>query len=146
MVTKAKRKKPDRKKLVPQAHSSGKTGAILQGGNWGNKGGGTLKAYRIRAQHLLERAQALERLADIIEGNVFDYVPVNRGKEGVDLVAVPAKVRDRILATERLEAAAGFSQRPQAPSAVAAAQFVILAPPKAKTTEEWLKMHQLGEA
>lgn len=114
-------------------------------------------AYRIRAQKMLEDAQALEYLKNVITGvegdtiiaKRIELVEENGERRRVVVTAfqqIPAKVRDRIEAVQTLEAAAGYVTRPAAPAPVVQAQFVVFAPPKAKTTAEWLKMHKLGRA
>lgn len=144
--------------LVPQAHG----GALRRGNQPGHTAGNHQAgrkdlAYRIRARHMLEEARALEYLKNVITGAEGDYVPVKTiqvvGK-GPDakpvqvtaLQMIPAKVTDRIDAIETLEAAAGYKTRPAAPTPVVQAQFVVLAPPKAKSAADWLKMHKLGRA
>lgn len=146
--------------LVPQPHG----GALLPGAGRGpakGRGGRPTQAYRIRAQKMLEDANALEYLKNVIVGLEGDTIAVKRivlmeEKVGDQVVKrpvqvtefqqIPAAVRDRIDAIETLEAAAGYKTRPAAPTPVVQAQYVIFAPAKAKTTTDWLKMHRLGKA
>lgn len=143
-------------KLARQPHG----GAIRVGG--GNPraketNGRKDMAYRIRAQKMLEDARALEYLKNVIVGLEGDTIAVKKvveieqdgDRKAVVVTAfqqIPAAVRDRIDAIETLEAAAGYVTRPAAPAPIVQAQYVVFAPPKAKTTKEWLAMHKLGKA
>ena len=143
-------------KMARQPHG----GAIRVGGGNPNKDiprGRKDLAYRIRAQHMLEEARALEYLKNVIVGLEGDTVLAKRieiveenGHKRPVVVTeyqqIPAKVRDRIEAVQTLEAAAGYVTRPAQPAPVVQHHFVVFAPPKAKSTAEWLKMHKLGKA
>lgn len=125
--------------LVPQPH-----GGALRRGNPGNRGGNHRSgrpdlAFRERARYLLERARGLEVMGMIVSGDILEMVRA----EGDTIIYGPTRNADRIRAFEVLRDSAGFKPK-DAPDGDESQGFVILAPPKAKTAEEWLRLHREG--
>ena len=123
--------------LIPQPH-----GGALRRGNPGNRGGnhGSGRpdlAVRERARYVAEKAKALDVLGKIVSGDILEMLRA----EGETVICGPTRSADRIKAAEVLLRVAGAVTGPP-PATPQDVAFVIQVPPKARTAEEWLRLHK----
>jgi len=114
-----------------------------RGGKIGNRGGKKPpNSFRTRMQLILERAKACEVTERIISGDISEVLGSTKTGE---LIVGTTKNRDRLAAIE-LASRIGYGLPGGAPVAEGTTVFVIVAPAKAKTAEQWLKQHKKGVA
>lgn len=118
----------------------------LRRGNPGNVGGTgrPSNAWRLRLRTVLEEAGSSEVIKRIISGDIYEALMAT--KQG-EVVYGPTKNRDRLAAIE-LASRIGYGL--PAPGASAeeegAVTYVIVAPPRTESAEEWLRLHARGQA
>jgi hypothetical protein len=93
-------------------------------------------------QLVLERAKACEVTERIISGDIHEVL--GNTKTG-EVIVGTTKNRDRLAAIE-LASRIGHSLPSSTPPVEEAFVFVIIAPAKAKTPEQWLRAHKHGAA
>lgn len=115
-------------------------------------------AFVLRARHLFAEAQALEVLANIVAGKemeprFIDQVKVPDPSGGTrtvrEITYAPPMNKQKIDAAIRLAEVgrlvphlASPTGSPEEPEV----RWIVVLPKRARTTKEWLKMHQLGKA